>query len=301
MNIAQAKQISIESFLQRLGYEPVANKKGQLWYLSPFRHETEPSFKVNPAMNAWYDFAEGAGGDIVEFVKRHFRVSSVREALESIRRIQGSDPLPKQVALPLAQRREQPPATDIESIGPVRSKALLTYLKQRHISIPLAASRVQEAHYRCGEKSYFGLAFANDSGGYELRNPMFKGTLGTKDITTIPMPGSTKVSVFERFFDYLSAVTLNRGSLDHSAIILNSVSFRDRAVEKIRSLNASRVELYRDNDTAGLALLDYFEKELPSDDVVDMAGAYRDYNDLNAQLVDRSSGAASKVQSSRYG
>jgi hypothetical protein len=170
----------------------------------------------------------------------------VKDALENIRRVQGSDPLPKQVAMPLASRIQQTPSTEIQSIGPVKSKALLTYLRQRHISIPLAASRVQEAHYRCGEKTYFGLAFANDSGGYELRNPMFKGTLGTKDITTIPGPTSDRVSVFEGFFDYLTAVTMNNGPLDHTAIILNSVSFRDRTVEKIRTLSPSKVEIYRD-------------------------------------------------------
>ena len=74
MNIQQAKRISIAEFLQTLGYTPVAEKKGQLWYLSPFRNETDSSFKVNPTLNAWYDFAEGNGGDIIDFVKRQTKV-----------------------------------------------------------------------------------------------------------------------------------------------------------------------------------------------------------------------------------
>jgi hypothetical protein len=31
-------------------------KKGELWYKSPFREETEASFKLNPQQIAWYDF-----------------------------------------------------------------------------------------------------------------------------------------------------------------------------------------------------------------------------------------------------
>lgn len=286
MNIDGAKQIALPEFLRRLGYEPALTKQGQLWYLSPFRHETEPSFKVNPGLNAWYDFAEGKGGDIIDFVKHHQRVSTVSDALACIRRVQGNDPLPKQEPLPLEKRRQEP-AIELESIGPVKSKALLAYLKSRGISIPLAAGRVQEAHYRCGDKNYFGLAFANDGGGYELRNPMWKGTLGTKGITTIKGATSDKVAVFEGFFDYLTAVTIHRGALDETAIILNSVAFRDRAVDKLRSWGTSQVDLYRDNDTAGAALLAYFQKELPAAAINDLASLYAKQNDLNAWHVDQ--------------
>jgi hypothetical protein len=286
MNIAQAKQIALPSFLSRLGYEPVADKKGQLWYLSPLRHESEPSFKVNPDINAWYDFAEGKGGDIIDFVKQHQHVSTVADALSCIRRVQGNEPLARQEQLPLAKRPSEPAIT-LESIGPVKSKALLAYLKKRGISIPLAASRVQEAHYICDGKKYFGLAFANDSGGFELRNPMWKGTLGIKDITTIEGTTKERVAVFEGFFNYLTAVTMNHGALDEPAIILNSVAFRDRAAEKLKSWGTTQVELYRDNDTAGAALLEYFRKELPDVETTDKAELYAGHNDLNEWMAYR--------------
>jgi hypothetical protein len=280
MNIAQAKQIALPSFLSRLGYEPVADKKGQLWYLSPLRHESEPSFKVNPDINAWYDFAEGKGGDIIDFVKEHQRVSTVADALSCIRRVQGNEPLARQEHLPLPKRPTEPAIT-LESVGPIKSKALLAYLKKRAVSIPLAASHVQEAHYVCDGKRYFGLAFANDSGGYELRNPMWKGTLGTKDITTIEGATKDRVAVFEGFFDYLTAVTMNRGALDETAIILNSVAFRDRAVDKLKAWGTPHVELYRDNDTAGAALRDYLQSELPASGINDRSTLYAKHNDLN--------------------
>lgn len=286
MNITQAKRINLQSYLATLGYEPECQKKDQLWYLSPFRHETVPSFKVNPQLNAWYDFAEGKGGDIIDFMKAYQRVSSVSDALTCIERIVGNEPLRKKEPLPLAKRKQEPAIT-LDSIGPVRSKALLAYLNKRGISHSLAASRVQEAHYRCDGKRFFALAFENDAGGCELRNPMWKGTLGTKDITTIDGSSRDKVAVFEGFFDYLSAITMNGGSLDASAIILNSVAFRERAVKKIKEWGCNEIDLYRDNDKAGLALLNYMTGELPACEVVDRAELYNDHSDLNAWHAER--------------
>ena len=59
---------------------------------------------------------------------------------------------------------------------------------------------VQEMYYRIGGKPYFALAFRNDSGGYELRNPRFKGST-SKDITHIRQQGEPreKCLVFEGF------------------------------------------------------------------------------------------------------
>ena len=54
--ILTAKQIRIEEYLHSLGYSPVRQQGGSLWYNSPFRDEQEPSFKVNTERNLWYDF-----------------------------------------------------------------------------------------------------------------------------------------------------------------------------------------------------------------------------------------------------
>lgn len=56
MNITEAKQIRIIDYLHQLGYRPQFEKHGQYWYLSPFRKESTPSFKVNDRQNVWYDF-----------------------------------------------------------------------------------------------------------------------------------------------------------------------------------------------------------------------------------------------------
>lgn len=56
MTITDVKQIRISDYLHSLGYNPVKQQGGNLWYKSPFRQENEPSFKVNTELNLWYDF-----------------------------------------------------------------------------------------------------------------------------------------------------------------------------------------------------------------------------------------------------
>ena len=65
MDIQTAKQIRIADFLYSLGHSPVKQQGINLWYKSPLREETEPSFKVNIERNQWYDFAIGKGGNII--------------------------------------------------------------------------------------------------------------------------------------------------------------------------------------------------------------------------------------------
>lgn len=56
MDIQTAKQIRIADYLHSLGYSPVKQQGINLWYKSPFREETEASFKVNTEREQWYDF-----------------------------------------------------------------------------------------------------------------------------------------------------------------------------------------------------------------------------------------------------
>lgn len=65
MTTQEAKKIRIADYLQSLGYSPVKQQGKSLWYKSPFREETEASFKVNIELNQWYDFGTGKGGNII--------------------------------------------------------------------------------------------------------------------------------------------------------------------------------------------------------------------------------------------
>lgn len=280
MNIEQAKQIPLEDFLRRLGYEPSRKTHYQLWYLSPFRGEKTPSFKVNPRLNAWYDFGKGEGGDILDLVKQLDGLSSVSDALARIEELVGLSPLPVRSAIPVARQEAAPPVLELTSISPVTSKSLLAYLRNRCIDPKAVTAYAREAHYRRGDDTYFALAFANNSGGYELRNQGFKGTLGSKDITTIG-GNPSRMLVFEGFFDFLTSLALRGGTIDSTVIVLNSVAMREKAIAAIRQLNPRTIELYRDNDAAGEQLLETFRNALPGIEIIDKSELYAGHNDLN--------------------
>ena len=67
-----------------MGYNPVKRQGINLWYKSPFREETEASFKVNTERNQWYDFALGKGGNIIALASHLYATDSVPYLLKRI-------------------------------------------------------------------------------------------------------------------------------------------------------------------------------------------------------------------------
>lgn len=90
MNAAQAKRIPLSELLARLGLHPQREDtvRGELWYLSSFRQETTPSFKVHLANNVWYDFGLAGGGNVIDFAMRYFQLGFT-EALRKLATLEG--------------------------------------------------------------------------------------------------------------------------------------------------------------------------------------------------------------------
>lgn len=86
MNIAQAKCIPIERYLECQGHQPAKTRQGghELWYHSPIRDGDEnPSFKVDTTKNLWFDHGATRGGTILELVQ-NLCSCSVRDALHHL-------------------------------------------------------------------------------------------------------------------------------------------------------------------------------------------------------------------------
>ena len=165
-------------------------------------------------------------------------------------------------------------------------------LAGKGISPGTAAPYVQEMYYRIGGKPYFALAFKNDSGGYELRNPRFKGST-SKDITHIRQKGEPreKCLVFEGFMDYLSFLTLRMKNcptmpdLDRQDyVILNSTANVPKAIDVL--FPYKRIHYMLDNDEAGFRATQAIALEY-SYRVRDFSDNYRGYSDLNDYLCGR--------------
>ena len=74
---------------------------------------------------------------------------------------------------------------DVE-ILPLQNRALLHYLQERGIPSAIAVANCKEIRYTMHGKRYFAVAFGNGSGGYEIRNPFFKGCVPPKDVRVLP-------------------------------------------------------------------------------------------------------------------
>jgi len=290
MTIDEAKRVRIVDFLAQLGHRAQYMKSEQYWYLSPLRKEVTPSFKVNDRLNEWYDFGEATGGDLVELGKYLCGTKSVSEALAYIKRYVNDVSLPRPRALPATSR---PVEADMKNliIVPLRHHALLSYLHSRMIDSDIGRMFCKEVHYELRQKRYFALAFGNISGGYEVRNPYYKGCIKNKDISLIPQSrgeAQSRVCLFEGFMDFLSYLTLKQ--TDDSAIcinapcdylVMNSVSNLKRTLTYLQKY--TYIHCYLDNDLAGQKTVETIAG-MYGRCVYNESNCYAGYKDLNDYL-----------------
>jgi hypothetical protein len=247
LTIEEAKNINLTSYLSSLGYKPVKVRNVDYWYCSPLREEQEPSFKVNQKLNVWFDHGLGKGGNLIDFGILYYgcTVSEFLQKLDTNFSLQ-------QPTLP-PSNKSATTENKIKILGdfPLTTPSLLRYLEQRKIPIEIANQFCREIRYELNSKTYFGIGFKNDSGGYEIRNPYFKTSSSPKDITTINN-GSEEAAIFEGFIDFLSfqATTKNQPEKGLDFVVLNSVSLFERARPFME--NHSTINLYLDRDVSGL-------------------------------------------------
>lgn len=279
MTIEQAKKIAIADYLQSNGFTFQRQKGINLWYYSPFRTESEPSFKVNLDRNEWYDFGMGKGGNIIALVMKLNQTDIVSEALKII-----SDGTPTVDSSFSFRQQESLLGFEDVKVRSLANRALLQYIDERKISIGLARQFCQEIYFKSRGKPYFAIGFENSRGGFELRNRYFKGTIAPKDITIVSN-GSSSCCIFEGFMDYLSYLTLrkqhNLEQTKHDYIVLNSVGNLSKAIPIIDAYNLK--QCYLDNDTAGKnAFAELLQKY--GSRLFGHSENYQEYKDVNDYL-----------------
>ena len=287
MTITDVKQIRISDYLHSLGYNPVKQQGGNLWYKSPFRQESEPSFKVNTDLNLWYDFGAGKGGNIIALAQELYASDDLRYLLEKIAE---QAPHVRPVSFSFGQQSFSQPSFQQLEVRELAHPALLRYLQGRGINIELAKRECKELHFTHNGKPYFAIGFPNVAGGYEVRNSFFKGCIAPKDITHIRQQGEPreKCLVFEGMTDYLSFLTLRMKNcptmpdLDRQDyVVLNSVSNVSKAIDTLHGYE--RIHCLLDNDEAGIRAYQELRKEF-SGRLRDFSDNYRGYKDLNDYL-----------------
>lgn len=278
----KAKLICLIKTLQNLGNSPIKETNNDAWFLSPFRIETKASFKVSKSLNRWYDHGLGKGGNVIDLIVL-LKNYSVKETLEFLNG--NSSPFSFHQQPKNLTRNNEVKNYRIIKVKSLENQALLNYLKSRCIKIEVAKKYCQEIYYEMNGKNYFAICFKNDFDGFEIRNKYFKGCLGKKESTIIKRKKEcNNAYIFEGFFDFLSFLSLDfKDEKEGDFIILNSVSLVDRLDEVLN--NYSCVFAFLDNDNSGKLGLEKLRSK--SEKVIDRSLEYKDFEDLNAYLMNK--------------
>lgn len=283
MNIQEAKAIRLVDYLQSLGYSPVKQQGNSLWYKSPLREESEPSFKVNTDLNQWYDFGQGKGGNILALVKELYQDDYVPALLE---RIERQTPHVRPTSFSFRQQPSEPSFQQLE-VRELAHPALFRYLQERGIDTDIAKNECKELHFTHNGKPYFAIGFENVAEGYEVRNPFFKGCIAPKDITHIRQKErqADTCYLFEGFMDYLSFLTIRKRKNPQSPdlkgqdyMVLNSVSNFGKTMDGLSGYE--HIHCFFDNDQAGNKACLELQRTF-SYRVRDASIHYSGYKDLN--------------------
>lgn len=272
--VEKAKQIDMVQYLASVGHHPLKIRGNDHWYLSPLRDENSASFKVNSRLNVWYDHGMGKGGSFIDFGITYFKCS-VAEFLNILNSPSSFQQQPKITAKKVVPEE---PKIIVDQVVQLTSPALIKYLRERRIDLDIAGLFCKQIHYSLADKKYFGIGFQNNSGGWEIRNSFFKTSSSPKDFTLIKN-GSDNLSVFEGYMDFLSFFSYQPDQqIPSDYLILNSLSFFERAIPSMKGYGIKN--LYLDRDNAGrqttlkaLAINDTFR------DSSNLYDGFKDFND----------------------
>ena len=295
----------------------------ELWYSSPLRQgDKSPSFKIDTQKNLWYDHGLAKGGTIIDLVT-HLCACDVRDALrhlEKCRLYTGAEAArpalstddasgsqlsfmgpstatqtepDKNCARPdahgpqLAGEKEKTgssTALELLKSEPLQHPALLKYLKGRGIDLDIARKFVAQIDFKAPQStgSYFGVGYPAGE-GFEVRNALFKGFVGTgKSVTFHEGQNRKRLFVFEGFIDFLSYLTMK--GLDQAegdALVLNSSALKAHALPYLSDQRYAEIQLFLDNDSSGDNVTAFLQGAVQGQTLTDMRQHYANHNDLN--------------------
>ena len=288
-DLSRIKRYPIVEYLERKGIKPVRRTPSYALYRSPLREEIHPSFKVDTQKNLWIDYAEGRGGSIIDLCMR-LEGCTLSEAIRRLGQ-NASDNGTYSSLNDFVPNNSQPVmaangARRQISISDTLLPHLQEYLtKVRCIDLERAMPFLKCISYEVRGRRYQAIGFANQSGGYELRdNGSFKGTIAPKDITPIFTDRAKPVYIFEGFMDFLSFLSMKEEITNH-CLVMNSVSNVARTIRYLNDRHLTHIRAFLDNDEAGwMAVQDFIKAGFH---VEDMHIYYKDFKDLNEYHVSR--------------
>ncbi|AZI39173.1 toprim domain-containing protein [Epilithonimonas vandammei] len=187
--------------------------------------------------------------------------------------------------------KKSEPNYRIDEILDLQNPNLKKYLQERGLSSKIY-EYIKEVRFTIGEKKLYATGFENLSGGFELRNSFYKGSLLKKDISIINLNSNVQdilniqdknikgVAVFEGFMYALSFIEMQK-SFSGEILVMNSIALLNKSIEHLK--NYSDINLFLDNDTAGMKCKSQIIKSFP--EAKDHCGIYFNHKDLNEFLI----------------
>ena len=288
-DLSRIKRYPIVEYLERKGIKPVRKTPTYAMYRSPLREETHPSFKVDTEKNLWIDYGEGRGGSIIDLCMR-MEGCTLSEAIRRLGQ-NATDNGTYSSRNGFAPNNSHPVmavngARRLIEISDTLPPHLQDYLtKERCINLEKAMPFLKCVCYEVRGRCYQAIGFANQSGGYELRDDKtFKGTIAPKDITPIFTDRAEPVCIFEGFMDFLSFLSMKEEITNH-CLVMNSVSNVARTIRYLNDRHLTHIRAFLDNDEAGRRAVQDFIKA--GFHVEGMNIHYKDFKDLNEYHVSR--------------
>ena len=294
MNCKQFNIINLEEVLLKLGHLPTRQNEKEAWYCNPFSTENQASFKLDKRNNVWYLHSEGIGGNNIDFMMKYLK-ASVKEVLEwaenqNFFSFQPQNSIQKQNSL-----KQNYQITEIKEF---QNENLKDYLHQRGLSTKVYPL-VKEIHFKMNGKNLYAIGFENLSGGWELRNSFYKGSLQKKDISILNFNNESqnqnkigkRIAVFEGFMDALSFVEM-KPFFNGDLLVMNSISLLNKTKDHLK--NYSEVHLFLDNDKAGENCKTSILKSFP--EAKNHSEIYALHKDLNEYFVFRNNTKIEKQQ-----
>jgi hypothetical protein len=287
----ELNQQDLVEFLATLGLHPAKVRGNAYWYHSPFHVDRHPSLKVDRSKNVWYDHggAQPGGGTLIDFGIRYYQCS----VADFLRRYPSILPTSLPTAPSQSPNDQVTEYIRIESIQPLSSLSLLSYLRERRIPYEIARQFCQQLSIRVREKNHTVIGFANRSDGYEFRSRFIKLSNRPKDLSLIGN-SCQQLLIFEGFFDFLSWKTINTGQAQPKAdcCILNGTANHSKLDSILPQYE--QYHLYLDNDNAGRELTRKILNEFPRGS--DASNLYQGYKDLNQWHIQMGKGLQPRLR-----
>ena len=243
--------------------------------------------------NIWFDFGEGIGGSPIDLILHVFSTDA-QGALKILSDFENTSFQNYEKPTPSVFEPVETVEKDVFQIEKVvgfsnQNASLHHYIiAERCIDAKIAEQFLKILffkHLPTG-KSYTAVGIENRVGGYEIRNPFFKGTVpeSFKSFSWFQTAmGHEQIVCFEGFMDFLSYGTFFGWGQEQDYLILNSVSFSKKAIEFLKSKDYKQVQTYFDNDTAGERATFLFQEAF--EHMESKNAIFEGYKDFNAFLV----------------